>query len=238
MRRAVQVLHDIDQYVEGINAYYRAPTGNAAAPGTRSDIYAINVLKGQFVGEGGGREADNAHVPGRVYDEPLGAPAAPTRCSPTSARPSRIRRPLRSVPGTVHFQPPRREPAPGNVIIDAGSFQARRPGYRHPGCDGPDHGVPTRCDRASTRRRATRSWSPARRSATTIRDSPRARFARPGHRLARSDVRAVPRLHPHRPRPDYAGTLTSAGADIVDTYAETLCDGSDTKYQYRGECRA
>ena len=32
-------------------------------------------------------------------------------------------------------------------------------------------------------------------------------------------------------REDFAFTLTSAGADIVDHYVETLC-GSDTKYVY------
>ena len=37
-------------------------------------------------------------------------------------------------------------------------------------------------------------------------------------------------------REDFAFTLTSAGADIVDHYVETLC-GSDTKYVYKGQCR-
>ena len=38
-------------------------------------------------------------------------------------------------------------------------------------------------------------------------------------------------------REDFVWTLTSAGADIVDHYVETLCGGSDTKYLYRGQCR-
>ena len=38
-------------------------------------------------------------------------------------------------------------------------------------------------------------------------------------------------------REDFVWTLTSAGADIVDIYVETLCGGSDTKYLYRGQCR-
>ena len=37
-------------------------------------------------------------------------------------------------------------------------------------------------------------------------------------------------------REDFVWTLTSAGADIVDIYVETLCGGSDTKYLYRGQC--
>ncbi len=36
---------------------------------------------------------------------------------------------------------------------------------------------------------------------------------------------------------DFANTLTSASGDIIDQYVETLCDGSDTKYLYKGECR-
>jgi acyl-homoserine lactone acylase PvdQ len=36
---------------------------------------------------------------------------------------------------------------------------------------------------------------------------------------------------------DYAWSLTSAGLDIVDTYVETLCGGSDSKYLYKGRCR-
>jgi acyl-homoserine lactone acylase PvdQ len=37
---------------------------------------------------------------------------------------------------------------------------------------------------------------------------------------------------------DFANTLTSAGADIIDQYAETLCGGSDSEYLYKGECRS
>ena len=36
---------------------------------------------------------------------------------------------------------------------------------------------------------------------------------------------------------DFAWTLTSAGADIIDTYAERLCGGSRTRYVYKGKCR-
>ena len=36
--------------------------------------------------------------------------------------------------------------------------------------------------------------------------------------------------------PNDAFTLTSADVDIRDTYAETLCGGSKTKYEYKGKC--
>jgi acyl-homoserine lactone acylase PvdQ len=38
--------------------------------------------------------------------------------------------------------------------------------------------------------------------------------------------------------PDYAWSATSAGSDLIDEYAETLCEGSDVKYLYKGECRS
>jgi acyl-homoserine lactone acylase PvdQ len=36
---------------------------------------------------------------------------------------------------------------------------------------------------------------------------------------------------------NFAWSLTSAGGDIIDTYAETLCGGSKTRYRYKGKCR-
>ena len=37
--------------------------------------------------------------------------------------------------------------------------------------------------------------------------------------------------------PDFATTLTSAGADDTDQFVETLCDHSTTRYIYKGTCR-
>ena len=36
---------------------------------------------------------------------------------------------------------------------------------------------------------------------------------------------------------DFAWSLTSAGSDLIDEYAEILCGGSSTRYRYRGKCR-
>jgi acyl-homoserine lactone acylase PvdQ len=38
--------------------------------------------------------------------------------------------------------------------------------------------------------------------------------------------------------PDFATTLTSAGSDVIDQFAETLCDHSNTRYRYKGKCRS
>ena len=37
---------------------------------------------------------------------------------------------------------------------------------------------------------------------------------------------------------DFATTLTSASGDIIDQYVERLCQGSDERYLYQGQCRA
>ena len=37
--------------------------------------------------------------------------------------------------------------------------------------------------------------------------------------------------------PRVSTTLTSAGGDIIDQYAETLCGGSNERYRYKGRCR-
>jgi hypothetical protein len=50
------VLRDIDIYLTGINAYLQE-IGSANAPWTRNDIYAVNAVKAQFLGQGGGGEA-------------------------------------------------------------------------------------------------------------------------------------------------------------------------------------
>ena len=54
--RGRRLLHDIDTYVKGVNAQLRA-SKSAAKPWTRTDVYALNALKGQFLGQGGGDEA-------------------------------------------------------------------------------------------------------------------------------------------------------------------------------------
>ena len=50
------MLRDIDTFVSGINDYLEMHNPSTAA-WTRNDVYAVNALKGQFVGEGGGDEA-------------------------------------------------------------------------------------------------------------------------------------------------------------------------------------
>ena len=64
-----QLLNDIDTYLGGHQraaCRRRSPT---APKFTRTDIYALNAVKSQFLGEGGGEEIDNAHVPRRAAQQ-------------------------------------------------------------------------------------------------------------------------------------------------------------------------
>jgi len=54
-----QVLRDIDTYLVGINLWYGANRPDARAV-DRADIYAFNAIRAQYLGEGGGKEVDNA----------------------------------------------------------------------------------------------------------------------------------------------------------------------------------
>ena len=119
------VLHDIDVYLQGINAYLAAHNHalgpfSHVADFTRTDIYAFSALKDQFVGEGGGDEAVRSqflgalnrkfgHVRGvKIWNDLRDAydPEAPA-----------------SVPGHVQFQP-RPRGTSGNVTLDPNSLTA------------------------------------------------------------------------------------------------------------------
>jgi acyl-homoserine lactone acylase PvdQ len=54
-----QVLRDIDTYLVGINKWY-GENRPEARRFDRTDIYAFNAIKGQYLGEGGGQEVQNA----------------------------------------------------------------------------------------------------------------------------------------------------------------------------------
>ena len=116
------VLRDIDTFISGINDYL-ASTASTNAPWTRNDVYAVNALKDQFLGQGGGDEARRSQFLGglrkrlgakrgwSVFNDlrqqtNAGSPPLDRRQLPLRARPEappRQRRPrsrqLRSDPG-------------------------------------------------------------------------------------------------------------------------------------------
>lgn len=220
------VLHDIDTFIGGINAYLEF-SDSAAEPWTRNDIFALNSLKGEFVGEGGGDEAKRSMfldaLQTQLGDEEGLAVFDDLRETNDPESPV-------SVPGSVQFQAPPRS-TKGNMILDDGSFVSAS-------------------DTAPRAQASNALLVSADRSANghpLMVAGPQIGYFYPGF-LLEMDLEG-PGIHARgsstAPLPgyiligraqDYAWSLTSAGLDIIDTYVETLCDDSDTKYLYKGKC--
>ena len=247
------VLHDIDVYVKGINAYYKA-NGSTAAPWTRNDIYAVNALKGQFVGQGGGQEPTNA-----MFLDALNKQLGPQKGGAVFNDLREVNDPetQASVPGSVQFQAPPTS-TKGNVVIDSGSFKPVEPGSPLP-ADAAASALRSGTPGSDTLSSGTVKPTTASNALLISADrsetghplmvaGPQIGYFYPGLLLemdlhgpginARGSTSApLPGYILIGRAEDYAWSLTSAGLDIIDTYAETLCKGSDTKYEYRGSCR-
>jgi acyl-homoserine lactone acylase PvdQ len=232
-KKGREVLHDIDVYLAGINAYFQS-VGSTSPPFTRTDIYAFNALKDQFVGEGGGDEAVRSEFLSALQKK-LGKtkglevwndlreandPEAPV-----------------SVPGHVRFQPPPKNTS-GNVQLEAGSMTS-----------------------AATKAMAVqREWRGHASNALLVSGArsvthhpimvagPQIGYYYPGLTLE-MDLEG-PGIHQvgaaSAPFPGYifigrsqdsAWSLTSAGLDQIDTYVETLCGHSIHRYLFDGKCR-
>lgn len=234
------VLHDIDVYVQGINAYL-ARHSPMTAPFTRNDVYAFNALKDQFVGEGGGNQAENSQYLGAL-ERRLGVPKgysvfSDLRQNLNPASPT-------TVDGTFNYDhDPNRPGAPGSVVLDPRSFRAVQV-------------VP-----AATAKKAAIEPRPQASNELMV----EGRYSATGHPLLVGGPQ-IGYFYPgltwevdmHAPGldwrgatsapfpgymligrgPDFATTLTSAGAQQIDEYAETLCGHSRTKYRFRGRCRS
>lgn len=230
-----EVLRDIDTYIAGINAYLAA-SGSAAKPWTRNDVYALNALKGQFFGEGGGDEARRSTLLNGLKDT------------------------LGRSRGRDAFDDLRQKDDPEASISIDGSFP-----YGGAGKKAGDGSValtsysPTPAAKVASASAAT--VPPQQSNALLVSGSrsttgfplmvagPQIGYFYPGLTLEMNlkgpgiNVRGATSA----PLPgymligrgeDYAWSLTSAGGDIIDQYAETLCGGSRTKYRYKGECRS
>lgn len=232
-REGRRILRDIDTYLDGVNAYFRSQ-GNSTRF-TRSDVYAVMALKGQFVGQGGGGEARRTQFYAsltrrlgeaqglsvfndlRQHDDPE-QPATVTESFPYAPLPA-----SRS----------------GNVVIDPGSFQ---PVSSVAGGETATRAPQQASNVLVVGRQGSRSGRPL------MVGGPQIGYFYPGLTFEidmhapglvwrGATVPAFPGYMLIGRGPDFATTLTSAGADIVDQFAETLCEGSDTRYLYKGECR-
>ena len=77
------MLHDVDVYLQGINARLKAE-GSAAKPWRRADIFAANAIIGEIFGEGGGDEALRSEFLS-VAAQAVRHRTREPRCSTTSA---------------------------------------------------------------------------------------------------------------------------------------------------------
>ena len=112
------VRHDIDVYLQGLNARLKADGGTR--PWTRVDIYAANAITGQIFGEGGGDEARRSEFLSTLrkrYGEGQG-PRALRRLHASSTTPTRRRRSAKAFPYGKAIGVGK-----GNAVLDAGSFK-------------------------------------------------------------------------------------------------------------------
>ncbi len=229
------VLHDIDVFIEGINDYYElnSPT---TPPFTRNDIFALNALKGQFVGEGGGDEARRSQFLGglqqRLGDKKGLSVFNDLRQFKNPELPTSIdgKFPYGSIPKN----------SSGSAVLDPGSFTSTP-------------AAPAKLA-AETQREPTQasntlmiSGKKSKTGNPLMVGGPQIGYFYPGFTYE-IDMNAGDlqwRGATSAPFPgyvligrgeDFAHTLTSASGDIIDQYVERLCEGSDTKYLFNGQC--
>jgi acyl-homoserine lactone acylase PvdQ len=239
-----QVLADAQAYADGVNAFRDA--NNIDAPtATVNDVIAASAFIGSIFGAGGGGEAANANLLAELqqslgpvrgheaWDDVMLAddPEAPT-----------------TIDKRFNYPPLTGGAVTGSVVLDAGSIQSIDP-------------------RTSGAQAAA---APARRQASNFlvtahqRSATNNSLAVMGPQLGYFYPEIVEQMDLHGPginsqgvggpgfamytligrTPNYAWSLTSAGHDIRDVYAEKLCepDGSaptraSTHYVFNGVCR-
>ena len=224
--------HDIDVFVDGINARLRAEKSKAEKF-TRVDLFAFNALGGQIFGQGGGDEARRGQFYGALRGR-LGNSAAKTLFNDLSEfsdsdTPTTLTRkaPYGRIPSK----------ASGNAILDAGSLKRT---------------LTAGASAASAHVWASNFLIMGRQRSTTGHPlfvaGPQIGYYYPGLTLEADlkwpghQARGV--YSPAHPGSiligrgeDFAWSLTSAGSDLIDEFAEVLCGGSSTRYRYRGKCR-
>ena len=237
-----RVLRDVDSYVAGINAQYRA-SGNRAAPWKRTDVVAAAALIGAVFGRGGGNEVASSQLLSALRKR-LGRRGG-----------TRVWRDLRSAqdpetPVTLRTRFPYRSggngSAPGSRVADAGSVSSAA-------------ARAARVEMAMRKPMSNALLVAASRSANgrpLAVMGPQVGYFYPqflmeldlhgGGIAARGAAFPGVSLYVLLGRgPGYAWSATSSGSDNVDQYVVRLCNrnGSrptrrSTGYRWRGRCRA
>jgi acyl-homoserine lactone acylase PvdQ len=245
-----QMLQDMTDYAAGINAFYNAPGGPAppAKPFDANDAIAVTAFIGSIFGAGGGREYANANLLAKLQRR-LGAERgrgawndAMLSVDPESPTTTKKR---------FDYGPLTGGGTGGSVVLDPDSVEL----------------VPDPRDDGNRRR----TTEPPRRHASNWlmvnakRSSTGKTLAVQGPQLGYYYPEIVYQQHLEGPginaqgaavsglglyiligrTQNYAWSLTSAGNDNVDTFAEPLCEpgGGTPKrtskgYTYKGKCRA
>jgi hypothetical protein len=219
-----EIIADANSYAAGVNAYWAAH-GITQPPVTANDVVAVTAFIGSIFGAGGGGEAANADLLAKLQQQ-LGAdrgynawvdvmladdPEAPT-----------------TITKRFNYGPLTGSGTAGSVIVDAGSIQSIDP--RIP---------PAMAALAPARQRASNFLvvAPSRSSSGNS-------LAVMGPQLGYYYPEIVEQMHLRGPdyeaqgvgvpglnmylligrTRDYAWSLTSAGHDVRDVYAEQLCE--------------
>jgi len=232
------VLKDIDTYVSGINAYLAA--NKPAEPvWTRNDVYAVNALKDQFLGEGGGDEARRSQFLGGL-NKRLGAKKGWKVFN--DLRQHTSDRSPTSIDGNFPYAPIPKKSRKGSVILDPDSYVET---------EVVPPAIAKTIPQDEARHQASNTLMITKKASATGKPlmvgGPQIGYFFPG--LTYEIDMDAPGLKwrgaTSAPFPgymligrgeDFATTLTSASGDVIDQYAETLCGGSDTKYKYKGKC--
>jgi acyl-homoserine lactone acylase PvdQ len=227
------LLHDIDVYVQGMNARLKFEKSKAK-PYTRVDVYAVNALAGQIFGQGGGDEVRRSQLLDGLTKR-LGAGPGKTVFNDLSEHVDE------DTPLTIQKRFPYEQipkGSAGNAIIDDDSANEKT--------------QKAFSDAAKRRRYASNFLMvSAKRSSTghpLFVAGPQIGYFYPGLTLEMDlkgpGIEARGAAMPGGPGDiligrgqDHAWSLTSAGSDTNDQFVETLCGGSDFKYMYKGKCR-
>lgn len=230
----VALLHDIDTFISGINDYL-AINNPGTEPWTRNDVYAVNALKGQFLGQGGGDEARRTQFYAHLVDD-LGGKKGKSVFNDLR----QFKNPGMhfAVDGKANYGKIPKKPK-GNVIIDPGSLK-ETPAV-------PDEAVERASDTPPASNVLMVDGAHSVTGNPEMVGGPQIGYFYPGFTWE-IDMNAGDlqwRGATSAPFPgylligrgeDFTNTLTSASGDIVDQYAEKLCGGSKTKYEYKGKC--
>ncbi len=231
------LLHDVDVFIDGINARLKAEK-STQKPFTRADLFAVNALVGQIFGEGGGAEAGRSEFLDGLRKR-VGATRA-KRLFDDLSQQADADHPATLTKSFPFQRAPRT--SKGNLIVDSGSLKPTRPG-------GAKAAQATRTAPPHASNFLMVGASRSTNGHPIFVGGPQIGYFYPGLTLEADikgpgfEARGV--YSPANPGnlligrgEDFVWSLTSAGSDLIDTFAETLCGGSKRKYRYRGRCRA